>query len=347
MLSMASQKMADKMIGYMCQPTGIGMKYGGDAGFCLGVKLISSCVEKLIVNPNAVNCSSINEMTSNCLYVEGSTIDRVLEGKIGLKQRKIGYNKILCLVNKPLNQISINAAHAFEHTVGGEVFFMELDTPLTMLASINPDGSAGAYLTGVEEAIEQVKKLDILPDQIMIHTFIDCPKAISDAYWKGDIKINPWGRTESDLSKKMSQALNIMCVHAPMEFLEEPAYDKIVRRSQAPEAIDLTYSFCCYKGLNKAPQICEVYERGAILSSDISVLITPHGCWGRPHIAATKLGIPVVVVKDNTTIYSRTWNNEQYPKNVILVENYLEAAGILMSLQAGIDYRLIKDGEIG
>lgn len=329
------------MIGYMAQITGVGMKLGGDAGFCAGVKLIGACVDKLITNPNAVNCSSINEMPPNALYVEGSTVDRLLEGKIGLKEVKTGYNKILCLVNKPLNQISINAAHAYEWTMGGSVSFLELETPLKMTASINTDNSAGGLLTGVEEAIQQVKSLKDKPDQIMIHTFIDCPVSIARDYWNGKIKTNPWGTSEKLLSHQMSEALNIQCVHAPMEFLTEPAYDKVVSRSQSAEAIDLTYSFCCYKGLHRAPRIVENYIKGAVLSSDIDFLLSPQGVWGRPHIACSKLKIPIIVVKENTTVYSSTFDEKIYTsnKNVILVNNYLEAAGVLMSMNAGVYWK--------
>jgi len=45
------------------------------------------------------------------------------------------------------------------------------------------------------------------------------------------------------------------------------------------------------------------------------------------------------VVKENTTCLK----DVIYPdnKNIIFVENYLEAAGVVQCLNAGVDYRLI------
>src|SRR5882672_5255275 len=54
-------------------PTGIGSEIGGHAGDAGPVgKLIASCCDNLILHPNVVNASDINEMPENSLYVEGS-----------------------------------------------------------------------------------------------------------------------------------------------------------------------------------------------------------------------------------------------------------------------------------
>ena len=84
--------------GIMIIPTGLDCALGGDAAYMPGVKLISNCANNLIINPNAVNASDINELPSNALYVEGSTIDRFLEGKLNLRKTKT-FNKILMAVN--------------------------------------------------------------------------------------------------------------------------------------------------------------------------------------------------------------------------------------------------------
>ena len=78
----------NKLNGVFIIPTGLECALGGDAAYMPGVKLISECTNNLIVNPNAVNASDINEMPSNALYVEGSTIDRFLEGKLNLRKVK-------------------------------------------------------------------------------------------------------------------------------------------------------------------------------------------------------------------------------------------------------------------
>ena len=348
---MASQKMANKMNVISIIPTGLACHYGGSAAFIPGAKLLAACCDKLILNVNHVNASDCNGMTSNTLYCSGISIDLLLEGKIGFKEKKIGYNHILNLVNE-ITPLTINATRASEWVNGGSITTVKLNTPLTMSGSINKlTGAAEGKVEGIQELINQVKgirKENKIPfDAVTVYTPIDCSSEEVNYYWDHPETANIWGRVEAILTETATPALSCHVVHAPTEVQSGMYASRVMPREMCPEVISNCFYNCLAIGLHRAPHLCEVYERGAILSSDISVLITPHGCWGRPHIAATKLGIPIVVVKENTTIYSRTWNNEQYPKNVILVENYLEAAGILMSLQAGIDYRLIKDGEIG
>ena len=75
-------------------PTGIGAEIGGHSGDATpAAKLIASTCDKLFIHPNVVNAADINEMTNNMLYVEGSILDRFLEGQIGLEE--VYNNKIL------------------------------------------------------------------------------------------------------------------------------------------------------------------------------------------------------------------------------------------------------------
>ena len=66
-------------------PTGIGADIGGHAGDATPTaRLLAQTCDTLILHPNVVNASDINEMPSNSLYVEGSVITRLLMGTIGL-----------------------------------------------------------------------------------------------------------------------------------------------------------------------------------------------------------------------------------------------------------------------
>jgi len=56
----------------MLIPTGIGAAIGGHAGDATPVaQLLATVCDTLIVHPNVVNASDINEMPTNSLYVEG------------------------------------------------------------------------------------------------------------------------------------------------------------------------------------------------------------------------------------------------------------------------------------
>ncbi len=272
--------MINKLNGISIIPTGLGCALGGDAGFNSGVKLIASCCNKLLINPNHTNASDIAEIPENCLYVEGSSLNRFLAGYINLKETKT-HNRILCVVNSPICHANINAINAGIWGLGAEIALLELETPLTMTAHINEDGTAGGLITGNKELIRQVQNLDF--DMLAIHTPIDCPQEIADNYWKNG-GTNPWGKVEAKLSTLLSTALNKQCVHAPVEFLSEPIYNSMtVKQSMAPEAISTTYLYCCLKGLHKAPKIDLNKDCKNLSNTDIDYLISHIDCWGPPH----------------------------------------------------------------
>src|SRR3989442_5922251 len=67
-------------------PTGVGAEIGGHAGDAGPVaKLLGATCDRLILHPNVVNASDINEMPPNALYVEGSVICRLLIGTAELQ----------------------------------------------------------------------------------------------------------------------------------------------------------------------------------------------------------------------------------------------------------------------
>ena len=328
-------------------PTGYNAAIGGDAAANPQAKLLASCCDNLIVNPNHVNASDINQMPENCLYTEGSIIDRFLEGKLNLQKVKT-FNKILLAVNSPVAPTNINSMNAGIWGNGSDVSVIGLHTPLKMNAIVNSDGSAGGTYSGVDELIEQVKDLNF--DVLAIQTPIDCNPVVARNYWRNG-GVNPWGQVEAQVSKHIANKLNKPIAHGPCDTDQDTleVYNNIVvKRTMAPEAISSTYLFCVIKGLHRAPRlIFDLTERGEniLTNKDIDFLITPHGLFGRPHLAAAKLNIPIIVIMENTTCYSNDFKYSEY-KNLIFVENYLEAAGVVMSMTAGIDYRtILLDGE--
>jgi len=120
-------------------PTGIGCSIGGHAGDATpAFKLIASVSDIAITHPNVVNASDINEMPSNALYVEGSILDRFLEGRFGLK--RVRSNRIL-LVSNENHPDTINMMNAAKVTLGADIRHLVLDKPLEMVATKKEDGS--------------------------------------------------------------------------------------------------------------------------------------------------------------------------------------------------------------
>ena len=105
-------------------PTGIGTEIGGHAGDATPVaQLIASVCDNLILHPNVVNASDINELPNNSLYLEGSTITRLLMGTIGIK--KIRSNRILLIIDDNPERIfstaAINSANAARASYGCDI----------------------------------------------------------------------------------------------------------------------------------------------------------------------------------------------------------------------------------
>jgi len=320
------------MLGVLIIPTGISAEIGGHAGDGNPVaKLIASCCDKLIVHPNVVNAADINEMPENCLYVEGSSLDRFLEGQLSLEERTRP-NKVLVVANAPVCAQTINAVNAARATIGLDVELVELETPLQMIASIKT-GIASGEVIGAEALIEQIKDYDF--DALALHTPIHVPREVALSYYRHG-GINPWGGVEAIASRKISEALHKPVAHAPRERDEVQQddelykiFDEVVDPRIAPEAVSVCYLHCVLKGLHRAPLLRNVTGKGLHVR-DVDFMVSPSRCFGRPHKACIEFGIPIIVVKENKTCL------QQACPGAIVVENYWEAVGVIMSWKAGI-----------
>lgn len=304
-------------------PTGIGCSIGGHAGDATPYfKLIASVSDIAICHPNVVNASDINEMPENSWYVEGSTLDRFLEGKINLK--KPYSNKILLVVNKPIRNETVNAVNAARNTIGCEIEIIELNTKLEMIATM-ADYGAGGVLNGHHELINQIKECKF--DALAIASQITLEKEVALNYFKNG-GINPWGGVEAVLSRFVSDEINKPVAHAPVETddKEIKMLNKIVDPRIAAEMISQCYIHCVFKGLHKAPRI----NKHGLTNKDTDCLITPLNCFGRPHEACIENNIPIIAVKEN-----KTYLDVKTPYTY-LANNYLEAVGYIQKIKTGI-----------
>ena len=326
------------MIGVMIVPTGVGAAIGGHAGDATpAAKLLAGCCDKLIIHPNVVNASDINEMSPNMLYVEGSILDRFLERELQL--REVRGNRILVVANSPLSYETINAVSAAEATMGISIAIEELKTPLRMEAE-KIDGVATGTVEGVEELVAQIKGRSF--DALAIHTPVEVSSDVALEYYrKGGV--NPWGGVEAKASKLIANAINKPVAHAPLEntdpegdpdlyfIFKEKAVDKRI----AAEAISNCYLHCVLKGLHRAPA---VVDWGGLSSRRVDFMVSPDGCYGRPHRACQRAGIPIIVVRENTTVARKPMEGP----GICYVDNYLEAVGVIMAMGEGMDPRSMR-----
>ena len=308
-------------------PTGIGCEIGGHAGDANPVaKLIGKCCDKLITHPNVVNASDINEMPENTLYVEGSILNRFLRGEIYLKEPF--YNKILLVVNKPATPDTINAMNAARITIGADISLLELDTQLSM-EGFYKNEKADGKIDGWLELCKQVEDYDF--DALAIQSDIKVETATKFKYLKGTGGVNPWGGVEAIASKLIADKIDKPVAHAPFADQADELYNyhEVVDPRMSAEMVSVCYLHCIFKGLHKAPRVD--YEKGLSVD-DVDFIITPIDCVGEPHYACMEAGIPVIAVKENKNVL-----HDKMPDSFIVVDNYIEVAGVLMAYKSGIN----------
>ena len=334
----------------MLIPTGIDCAIGGHAGDATpAARLLASVCDRLILHPNVVNASDINEQPENALYVEGSLISRFMMGSIAL--RRVRANRIL-VVTEPrpdypwiVDQV-VNSANAARATLGVECTkVVILPEPLSMTMTTSTSGRAAGEIGGIGALFEVLRSEAGTYDAVALATKITPPgnaTALFEKYFRGDGP-NPWGGVEASLTHAISSALNIPSAHAPT--MEERSIRATelgrVAPRKAAEAISTSYMFCLLKGLHRAPAVVTEsdgnYEPDVLSAEDISCLVIPEGVIGIPTIAAVMQGIPTIVVRGNSNLMRNDVARLPFATGQLtMVDNYAEAAGVMQAMKIGL-----------
>jgi hypothetical protein len=327
-------------------PTGIGAEIGGHCGDGNAVaRLIASSCDTLITHPNVVNASDINEMTENTLYVEGSIITRLLMGQLGLQ--KVRANKILMLMDEHedelFNNEIVNAVSSARISIGISCDVVKMSDRINSISLYSGSGRAVGQVEDIDKLFGIVKKYIQNYDAIGLSTFIKVPDQFHKMYFTEDNMINPWGGIEAMLTHSLSLEFNIPSAHSPMMSSREVMDTEvgIVEPRKAPETSSVTYLHCILKGLHKSPKLV-AFDKGLNVE-DISCLIIPDGCVGLPTLAAIENEIPIIAVRENK---NRMQNNlQEYPfkpGKLFIVENYLEAVGVMNAIRSGISVDTVR-----
>ena len=145
-VSQAAVRNADRFNVVFLVPTGINATIGGHAGDAGPVaRLLSTVCDTLIVHPNVVNASDINEMPENALYVEGSVICRLLMGTAGL--HRVRNNRVLVVIDRheeiAYSNAAINAVNAARACYGFDCpRIVMLDPPVKLVSEYTSTGRA-------------------------------------------------------------------------------------------------------------------------------------------------------------------------------------------------------------
>ena len=326
-------------------PTGIGCEIGGHAGDANPVaKLMAEVCDMVILHPNVVNASDLNEMPTNSMYVEGSTLDRFLNGMIGLAP--VTANRILLVIDdhedKELVAKTVNMAEAARAHWGmhGKAV-VKSDPRLTMTTSYADSGRAVGEVNGLQGIVDLLERFRDDYDAVAIASVIQTPKGTTQEYYEAQgAMINPWGGVESMLTHMLSLQFNVPVAHAPMMEENEVLVTGLVDPRMAAEDVSITFLHSVLKGLHQSPRIVHpnLIEGEVYGAEDVDAIVIPDGVLGLSVYAAKDQGIPVIAVKENTNLMQNDLTLLDWkPGKFYQVETYLEATGLLAAMKAGID----------
>lgn len=333
----------------MLVPTGIGCSLGGHAGDANAVaKLLATACDTLITHPNVVNASDLNELPDNALYVEGSIITRLLMGVAGLQP--VRANRVLVVMDHHpdhwFSDAAINTVSAARATFGLNCpAVVELEPPVELRSLYASSGRAVGRVERMEGLVHVLEEYRGQYDALAITTQIHMPRHYhTDYYVERGGMVNPWGGVEAIFTHAISSLYDIPAAHAPMEESREIANEDlgVVDPRMAAEVISTAYFGCVLKGLQRSPRIIKDIRTGSapgvLTAADVSCLVIPDKAVGLPTLAALEQGIPVIAVRENQNIMRNDLCELPWAEGQLhLVDNYLEAAGVMAALRGGID----------
>ena len=330
-------------------PTGIGCDIGGHAGDANPVaRLLASVCDTLITHPNVVNASDINELPENGLYVEGSVITRLMMGESGLQP--VRANRVLAIVDAHPDAAFVNAA--INSVSAGRSSYglrcpavISLDPPVHMRSAYAASGRAIGVVERLEGLITVLEEYKGRYDAVALSTQIEVPLSYHTDYYnaRGGM-INPWGGIEALFTHALSSIYDVPTAHSPMLESQEVASIDLgpVDPRMAAEDISTAFFMCVLKGLQRSPRIVKDIRSGTrpgiLTAADVSCLVIPDKCVGLPTLAALEQGIPVIAVRENKNIMRNDLRLLPWaPGQLYIVDNYLEAAGVMSALKEGMD----------
>jgi hypothetical protein len=166
-------------------------------------------------------------------------------------------------------------------------------------------------------------------------------------YLNGELP-NPSGGVEAIITHLISKVFRIPTAHAPLPYYQD------LRRNSAhidprasAEFISIPHYYSVLKGLSKAPRLVSLPSLGdappdLITLNNVGAVVAPAGCLGGiPALAAQFNRIPLIAVRENKTVLDVT-RDKTHMDNVIEVESYIEAAGVILALKEGISLKSLR-----
>tara|TARA_B100000161_G_scaffold169987_1_gene121807 strand:- start:319 stop:1374 length:1056 start_codon:yes stop_codon:yes gene_type:complete len=328
-------------------PTGIGCDIGGFAGDALPTaKLLASASGCLITHPNVMNGGTLSEKDKNIFYVEGYSLDRLAKGEIALKsvkKQKIGIIFDSGIENEILIR-HLQVADACVSTLGINVnSYVLTKKPLGIVIDSDSSRMSGGIIKNPDALIDAGKCLieKGITAIAIVAKFPDSDLEETNFYREGK-GVDPISGVEAVISHLISKFLKVPCAHAPA--LNPIELNENVDPRAAAEEIGYTFLPSVLIGLSNAPDIVELPTKNELITlhpSQIESIVVPNGALGGEAVlACIEKGLNIISVKNPNTL---NVTNELYKYPYLFeVNNYFEAAGIILAIKKGVNLSSIQ-----
>jgi len=354
----------ERFIAVHVVPTGLGAQIGGYGGDATpATNLLASVCDLLITHPNVVNAADLMEARANIVYTEGKMLDDLMRGRIALRmcrRNRLGIVIDRNVVEPPAEAVAmgarnelnrvLNAVNAVRAVNGVEVIgYRVTAAPIGARAVLAETGASHGNIENVDTLLTAAQALiQAGAEAIAVVTRILDITEEMEKYYSQKGGPDPIGGIEAILSHLIVAECGVPAAHAPANATDLGAFDNVDEITDprlAAELISHTFMPCILQGLARAPRIIPLaaVQQNDIVVDQINAVVAPvNALGGIPMLEGVRRRIPVIAIKENQTILDVTAEKLGIQQHVILAENYLEAAGILAALKAGIDWRMVR-----
>lgn len=323
-------------------PTGIGAAIGGYAGDAIPVaRTMSAIADRIITHPNVLNGAQLYWPLPNAWYVEGYALDQFAAGQWGL--RPVHSNRIGLVLDQAiepdLHLRHLQAVDAARATLGLHICDVQVtDAPLGVTLKTAHSGAAWGTLENPDSLLRAVDRLVHQGNASAIAVVARFPDDLDgdtlQAYRQGR-GVDALAGAEAVISHLVVQQFQLPCAHAPA--LSPLPLDPDLNPRAAAEELGYTFLPSVLVGLSCAPQlISERQQLGDCWCNQVDAVVVPaSACGSRAIFSFSRLQTQIITVAENTTTMQTT--AAALGLNTIPAHSYLEAAGILAALKAGVE----------
>ncbi|WP_460202219.1 DUF3326 domain-containing protein [Scytonema sp. NUACC21] len=336
-------------------PTGVGAAIGGYAGDALPVaRAIARVCDRLITHPNVLNGATLYWNLPNALYVEGYGLDKFAAGDWGL--RPVHQNRIGLLLDRgiepELRWRHLQAADAARATLGLSLTdYVISDAPLNVELQMSSSGASWGTIGNPDSLLRAASALITKAGAEAIAVVARFPDNIdeeTDKNYRQGKGVDPIAGAEAVISHLIVRTFQIPCAHSPA--FSPPPLDPNLSPRSAAEELGYTFLPSVLVGLSRAPQfivranhqLTELSthphdQLGDIWVNQVDSAIVPAAACGSSALLSLSHNkrCQIVTVEENQTqIQVRP---QPLGIKSIEVNSYLEAVGVLVAHQAGIN----------